>query len=43
MGQSKNTWFYMGGSRLNRTDDFQKFSGQDWIRFKCFWSGLDSD
>jgi len=27
-----NTWFYMAGSRLDRTDDFQKFWG----------SGLDS-
>jgi len=35
MKQNKNTWFYTGGSRLDQTDDFQKFcrSGLDRIQF----------
>jgi len=33
MKQNKNSLFYMGGSGLDRTDDFQKFAHQDWIGF----------
>jgi len=33
MNKNKNSLFYMGGSGLDPTDDFQKFCG----------SGLDSD
>jgi len=35
MRQNKTTWFYIGGSGLDRTDDFQKFcgSGLDRIQF----------
>jgi len=42
MGQNRNTWFYLGGSRLNRTDDFQKFSGSglDQIQFFMIRIGL---
>jgi len=36
-------WFYMGGSGLDRTDDFQKFEYQDWIGFNFLGSGLDLD
>jgi len=43
MRQNKNTWFYIGGSGLDRTDDFQKFLDQDWIGFNFIGSGLDSD
>jgi len=27
MRQNKKTWFYKGGSGLDRTDDFQNFCG----------------
>ena len=43
MRQNKNTWFYIGGSGLDRTDDFQKFCRQDWIGFNFIGSGLDSN
>ena len=43
MLQNKNTPFYMGGSGLHRTDDFERFAGQDWIGFNFIGSGLDSD
>jgi len=33
----------MGGSRLGRTDAFKNFADQNWIGFKIFGSGLDSD
>jgi len=33
----------MGGSGLDRTDDFQKFEYQDWIGFNFLGSGLDLD
>jgi len=33
---------YIGGSGLDRTDDFQKFADQDWIGFNFIRSGLDS-
>jgi len=38
-----NTWFYMGGSGVDWTDDCQKFlgSGLDGVPF--FGSGLDLD
>ena len=49
----KNTWFYMGGSGLDRTDGFQNFVDQgwigfnlhrqDWIRTEKFHSPLISD
>jgi len=26
-GAKQNTWFYMGGLGLDRTNDFQKFCG----------------
>jgi len=29
----QHTWFCMGGSGLDRTDDFQKFADKDWIGF----------
>jgi len=37
-----NTWFYIGGSGLDRTDDFQKFcgSGLDRIQFHRTRTGL---
>jgi len=43
MRQNKNTWFYIGGSGLDRTDDFEKIcrSGLDRIQF--YRTGLDSD
>jgi len=42
MRQNKNTWFYMGGSRLDRTDDFQNFcgSGLNRIQFYRIRTGL---
>ena len=42
MRQNKNTWFYIGGSGLDRTDDFQKFcgSGLDRIQFYRIRTGL---
>jgi len=42
MRQNKNSLFYMGGSGLNRTDDFQKFcgSGLDRIQFYPIRTGL---
>jgi len=38
----QNTWFYIGGSGLDRTDDFQKFcrSGLDRIQFLRIKIGL---
>jgi len=33
----------MGGSVLDRTDDFQKFADQDGIGFNLIGSGLESD
>jgi len=34
----------MGGSGLDRTDDFKKnFGNQDWIGFNFFGSGLELD
>jgi len=43
MRQNKNTWFYMGGSGLDRTDDSQKFcgSGLDRIEFLRIRVGLE--
>jgi len=43
MKQNKNLLFYMGGSGLDRTDNFQNFCSQDWIGFNFIGSGLDSD
>jgi len=43
MRQNKNTRFYVDGSVLDWTDDFQKFADQDWIGFNFIGSGLDSD
>jgi len=42
MRQNKNTWFYMGGSGLDRTDDFKKFCrpGLDRIQFLRIRIGL---
>jgi len=42
MKQNKNSLFYMGGSGLDRTDDFQKFcgSGLDRIQFYRIRTGL---
>ena len=44
MRQNKNTWFYIGGSGLDRTNDFQKFCGLglDRIQFHRMrtWLGL---
>ena len=51
MRQNKNTWFYIGGSGLHRTDDFQKIfkfrtgsdsilSDQDWTWTENFHSLL---
>jgi len=49
--QNKNTYFYIGGSGLDRTDDIQKFCGsgldlilldQDWTRTEKFHSPLVS-
>jgi len=42
MRQNKNTWFYIGGSGLDRTDGFQKFcgSGLDRIQFYRIRTGL---
>jgi len=34
---------YLGGSGLDRTNDFQKFCRQDWIGFNFRTSGLDLD
>ena len=31
------TWFYTGGSALDRTDDFQKFFGSGLDRIQFFW------
>jgi len=36
MRQNKNIWFYMGGSGLDRTDDFQKFCGSGLDRIQIF-------
>ena len=38
----KHTWFYMGGSGLDRTNDFQRFwgSGLDWTQFLQIRIGL---
>jgi len=33
MRQNKNRSFYIGGSGLDRTGDFQKFADQGWIGF----------
>jgi len=43
MRQNKNTWFYMGGSGLERTDDFQKFCGSGLDRIQFYWirTGLE--
>jgi len=40
MGQNKDLLFYMGGSGLDRTDDFQKFCGSvlDRIQFYQDWT-----
>jgi len=40
--QNKNTWFYIGGSGLDQTGDFQKFcrSGLDRITFYRIRTGL---
>jgi len=43
MKQNKNLLFYMGGSGLDRTDNFQNFCSKDWIGFNFIGSGLDSD
>jgi len=43
MRQNKNKLFYISGSGLDRTSDFQKICGQDWIGFNFIGSGLDSD
>jgi len=43
MKQNKNLLVYMGGSGLDRTDDFQNFCSQDWIGFNFIGSGLDKD
>jgi len=43
MKQNENTWFYMGGSGLDRTNDLKKFADQNWIGFNFFGSRLDSD
>ena len=43
MRQNQNTWFYIGGSGLDGTSDFQNFCGQDWVGFNFIGSGLDSD
>jgi len=42
MTQNKNTWFYIGGSGLDRTDDFEKFCGSrlDQIQFYQIKTGL---
>jgi len=42
MRQYKNTWFYISRSRLDRTDDFQKFcgSGLDCTQFYRIRTGL---
>ena len=42
MRQNENTWFYIGGSGLDRTDEFQKFcgSGLVWIQFYRIRTGL---
>jgi len=41
MRQIKYMGFYMGGSGLDQTDDFQNFADQDWIGFNFCGSGLD--
>jgi len=41
MRQIKYMGFYMGGSGLDQTDDFQIFADQDWIGFNFCGSGLD--
>ena len=41
MRQNKNTWFYIGGSGLDRTDDFQ-FVDQDWTWTEKFHNPLIS-
>ena len=41
--QNKDTRFYIGGSGLDRTDNFKNFADQDWIGFNFIRSGLDSD
>jgi len=33
----------MGGSGLDRTDDFKNLVDQDWIGFNFIGSGLNSD
>ena len=42
MRQNINTWFYIGGSGLDRTNDFEKFcgSGLDRIQFYRIRNGL---
>jgi len=42
MRQNKNSLFFMSGSRLDRTDDLQKFceSGLDRIQFYRIRTGL---
>ena len=42
MGQNRNIWFCIGGSGLDRTDDFQKVcrSGLDRIQFYRIRTGL---
>jgi len=42
MRQNKNTWFCIGRSGLDRTNDFQKFcgSGLDWIQYHQIRTGL---
>jgi len=43
MRQNNNRWFYMGGSGLDRTDDFRKFSRSVLVGYNFFRWGLDSD
>jgi len=42
MNQQKTEWFYIGGSGLDRTDDFQKFceSVLDRLQFYRIRTGL---
>jgi len=41
--QNKNTRFYIGGSGLGQTDDFQKFCRSGLDRIKFHWIRLDPD
>jgi len=42
MRQNENTWFYIGGQGLDRTDDFEKFceAGLDRIQVFRIRTGL---